>query len=245
MRQLVRDKVDLIVATCTPEAKAASAVTKTIPIIMTSTGDPVKAGLVQSFARPGGNITGTSTMSLTLSSKRVALLKEAFPAVSRMTVLWNPDRPDNAAELEVMQAAAIKLGLKLRSAQVRTLAELDTELDAIGWDGTQALLNAGDNLVSGSVRQIVARTAKLKMPALFEDRIYVEAGGLMSYGPDLRKLHRRAAEYVDKILKGARPGDLPIEQPTHFELVINRKAADALGIAIPRSVLLQADEVIA
>jgi len=143
-----------------------------------------------------------------------------------------------------MQEAAAQLGLKVQSDEVRTRDELAVKLDAIGWDGTQSLLNAGDTLVSGESRLIADRAAKLKIPTLFEDRYFVEMGGLMSYGPNFRKLHRRAADYVDKILKGAKPGDLAIEQPTNFELVINKRTAKALGMTIPTTVLLQADEVI-
>ena len=244
MEGLVRDKVDIIVAMCTPEALSAKKFTTTIPIIMAATGDPVKAGLVTNIAHPGGNITGVSAMSLPLSAKRVDLLKQAFPKLTQTTVLWNPTRPDNTPEVKTMQEAAAKLGLKFQSDEVRTRDELAIKLDAIGWDGTQSLLNSGDSLVSGESRAIAERANRLKIPALFEDRYYVEMGGLMSYGPNYRKLHRRAADYVDKILKGAKPGDLPIEQPTNFELVINKRAAKALGVTIPNSVLLQADEVI-
>jgi putative ABC transport system substrate-binding protein len=244
MEGLVRDKVDIIVAMCTPEALSAKKFTTTIPVIMAATGDPVKAGLVQSMSHPGGNITGISGMSLQLSAKRVDLLKQAFPKLTQTTVLWNPARPDNAPEVKAMQDAAAQLGLKFQSDEVRTRDELAVKLDAIGWDGTQSLLNSGDTLVSGEARMIAERAAKLRIPALFEDRYFVEMGGLMSYGPNFRKLHRRAADYVDKVLKGANPGDLAIEQPTNFELVINKRTAKALGVTIPTKVLLQADEVI-
>jgi putative ABC transport system substrate-binding protein len=244
MEGLVRDKVDLIVAMCTPEALSAKKFTSTIPVVMAATGDPVAAGLVESLARPGGNVTGVSSMSLPLSAKRVELLKQAFPKLTQTTVLWNPARPDNAPEVKTMQDAAARLGLKFQSDETRSHDELAVKLDAIGWDGTQSLLNAGDPLLGSETRLIAERAAKLKIPALFEDRYYVESGGLMSYGPDFRKMHQHAADYVDKILKGAKPGDLPIEQPTHFELVINKRAAKALGVTIPNSVLLQADEVI-
>jgi putative ABC transport system substrate-binding protein len=244
MEGLVRDKVDIIVAMCTPEALSAKKFTTTIPIIVTATGDPVKAGLVQSIAHPGGNITGVSAMSLPLSAKRVDFLKQAFPKLTQTTVLWNPARPDNTPEVNTMREAAARLGLKFQSDEVRSRDELAIKLDAIGWDGTQSLLNSGDSLVGSEARAIVDRAAKLKIPALFEDRTYVEMGGLMSYGPNLRNMHRRAADYVDKILKGAKPGDLPIEQPTNFELVINKRTAKALGFTIPNSVLVQANDVI-
>jgi len=244
MEGLVRDKVDIIVAMCTPEALSAKKFTSSIPVIMTATGDPVTAGLVTSMAHPGGNITGVSAMSLQLSAKRVDLLKQAFPKLTQTTVLWNPARPDNTPEVKAMQEAAAQLGLKFQSDEVRSRDELAVKLDAIGWDGTQSLLNSGDPLLGSESRVIAERAAKLKIPALFEDRYYVEMGGLMSYGPNFRMMHRRAADYVDKVLKGAKPGDLAIEQPTHFELVINKRAAKALGVTIPNSVLLQADEVI-
>ena len=244
MQELVRNKVDVIVAMCTPEAASAKKFTTTIPIVMASTGDPVKAGLVQSLSHPGGNITGLSAMSPPLSAKRVGLLKETFPKLTQITALWNPGRPDNVPEIKAMQEAAALLGIKFQSDEVRTRDELAIQLDAIGWDGTQSLLDASDPLIGSETRTIAERAAKLKLPTISGDRSYVVAGGLMSYGPDYRKLHRRAADYVDKILKGAKPGDLPIEQPTNFELVINKKAAIALGVTIPYSVLIRADEVI-
>ncbi len=244
MEELVRNKVNVIVAMCTPEAVSARKFTTTIPIVMASTGDPVNAGLVQSLAHPGGNITGLSAMSLPLSAKRVDLLKEAFPRLTQVTVLWNPERTDNVAEIKTMREAAARLGLKFQSDEVRTRDELTIALDAISWDGTQSLLDATDPLIGAEAPAIAKRAAKLKLPMLSLDRAYVGAGGLMSYGPDYRKLHRRAADYVDKILKGAKPGDMPIEQPTNFELVINKKVVDALGVTIPYSVLIQASEII-
>jgi len=244
MAGLVRDKVDIIVTMCTPETLSARRFTTTIPIVMAASGDPVKAGLVQSLAHPGGNVTGVSAMSLPLSAKRVDFLKQVFPKLTQTTVLWNPQRPDNGPEVKTMQEAATHLGLKFQSEEVRTSDELAIKLDAIGWDGTQSLLNSGDSLVAGSAHIIAERAAKMKIPAVYDDRIYVEMGGLMSYGPNMRNMHQRAAVYVDKILKGAKPGDLAIEQPTKFELVINKKTAKALGVTIPTKVLLQADEVI-
>lgn len=244
MRELVRSNVDVIVATCTPEAHSSRKFTNTIPVVLAATGDPVGAGLVQSLARPGGNITGVSSMSLPLSGRRVALLKEAFPRLTEATVLWNPVRKDNEPEVRVMQEAGERVGLKLQSVQVRSQEELLSQLDALGWGKAQAVLNAGDHLVTVMRRAIVERAAALRLPAMYEDRVFVESGGLMSYGPDLRKQHRRAADYVHRILKGANPAEMPIEQPTRFELVINQKAARALGVTIPRSVLLQADEVL-
>jgi putative ABC transport system substrate-binding protein len=211
---------------------------------MAATGDPVAAGLAQSLARPGGNITGVSAMSLPLSAKRLGLLKEMVPTLKQATVLWNPRRPDNVPEVAIMQQAATRAGIALRSAETRTRDELFAQLNALGTDGTQAILNSGDTLLTSERHAVVDRAAVLRLPALYEERVFVEAGGLMSYGPNYRNQHRRAAEYVDMILKGAKPADLPIEQPTRFELVVNKRTANALGLVIPRSVLLQADQVI-
>ncbi|HTR57937.1 MAG TPA: ABC transporter substrate-binding protein [Casimicrobiaceae bacterium] len=246
MRELVDRKVDVIVTACTPEARAAAKVTNTIPIVMAATGDPVSAGLATSFARPGGNVTGVSAMLLDSSAKRVGLLKEAFPKMSVATVLWNPARPDNKPEVAAMQDAARTLKVRLDSQEVRTPQELFDALDVLPTTGTQAILNAGDPLLSGEgqIEKIIAFANARRLPTLFESKVFVDAGGLMSFGPDFPALHRRAADYVDKILKGAKPGDLPIEQPTKFELVINMKTAKALGFTIPQSLLVQADEVI-
>jgi len=243
MRQLVDSKADVIVTACTPEAKAAAKLTSTIPIVMAATGDPVAAGLATSLARPGGNVTGVSAMMVDLSAKRLALLKEAFPKAANATVLWNPGRPDNKPEIVAMQAAAQTLNMRLESQEVRTPQEVSDALDVMP-TGTQAILNAGDTLLSNQGPKIVAFAAKRRLPTLFESRSFVDQGGLMSFGPNFPALHRRAADYVDKILKGARPGDLPIEQPSRFELVINQKTAKALGFTIPQSLLVRADDVI-
>src|SRR5947207_5041110 len=238
MDALVQSKVDVIVAMCTPEGLSAKKFTSTIPIVMAATGDPVTAGLAQSLARPGGNITGVSGLQLELSAKRVALLKETVPKLTQATALWNPARPENRLEVKAMQDAGAQLGVKVQSSEVRSRDELATQLDAIGWDGTQAILNSGDAILASQRRAIVDRAAKLRLPALCEDRIYVESGGLMSYGPNVRDMHWRVAHSVDKILKGAKPGDLPFEQVSRFELVVNQKTAKALGVTIPRTILL-------
>jgi putative ABC transport system substrate-binding protein len=243
MRELVDSRVDVIVAACTPEANAAVKVTQTIPIVMAATGDPVAAGLVKSFARPGGNVTGVSAMLLDLSAKRLALLKETFPNITVATVLWNPGRPDNKPEVAAMQSAARELNVRLDSQEVRTPQEVTDALDVMPAQ-TQAILNAGDTLLSNQSAKIVAFATKRRLPTLFENREFVDQGGLMSFGPDFPSLHRRAADYVDKILKGAKPGDLPIEQPTKFQLVINLKTAKALGFTIPESVLVRADDFV-
>jgi len=244
MRELVETKVDLIVAACTPEAKAAQKATSTIPVVVAATGDPVKSGLVASWARPGGNITGVSASWLELSAKRMQVLNEVAPKAKRAGVLWNPIRGDNAIEVEVMQDAARQLGIELQSHQVRDRDEIDVTLDAMTKNGTQALTQAGDPVMYIYARHLVDFAAERRIPAVYDNRFFVDEGGLMSYGPNLPELHRRAADYVDKILKGAKPADLPFQQPSKFELVVNLNAAKALGIEIPKSLLLRADDVI-
>jgi putative ABC transport system substrate-binding protein len=244
MRELVETKVDLIVAACTPEAKAAKQATTTIPVVVAATGDPVKSGLVASWARPGGNITGVSASWLDLSAKRMEVLNEVAPKVKRAAVLWNPIRGDNAFEVEVMQATARKLGMDLASHQVRDRDEIEVTLETMAKDGTQAVTETGDPVMFTYSRHLIDFADRVRVPAIYDNRFFVDQGGLMSYGPNLPTLHRRAADYVDKILKGAKPGDLPFEQPSKFELVINLKAANALGLKIPQAMLVRADEVI-
>jgi putative ABC transport system substrate-binding protein len=244
MRELVDSKIDVIVAVCTPEAIAAKKATTAIPIVVAATGDPVRSGLVASFARPGGNITGVSSALLDLSAKRMEVLKEVAPGVTRATVLWNPVRADNAVEVEVMQEAAGKLGMQLQSQQVRDLDELEIALDAMTKDRTQGITESGDPFIYNHAPRLIEFATRMRLPAVYDNRSFVDAGGLMSYGPNLPILHRRAADYVDKILKGARPADIPFEQPTKFELVINLKSAKALGLTVPQTLLLRADEVI-
>jgi len=243
-KSVVDSKVDVIVAACSPEGKAASRHTSTIPIVMAATGDAVSAGLVSSLARPGGNITGVSAMLLEGSAKRLALLKEAFPRITRATIIWNPDRPDNKQEVKVMQDAAHALAITLESLQVRTRTELADALDLLPTTRTEALMNAGDSLVGGAqIAPIVAVGNAMRVPSVYEEREWAKAGGVMSFGPNFPALHARAAEYVDKILRGARPGDLPVEQPSRFEFVVNLRTAKAMGWTIPSSLLARADEV--
>lgn len=244
MRELVDSKVDLILAVCTPEAKAAMKVTTTIPVVVAATGDAVKAGLVESLAKPGGNVTGVSNQLLELSGKRIQMLKEVVPSLKRATILWNPVRGDNRLEAEAMQAAARDLGVQLDSKQVRDAGEFDAALAAMSRDGTQAFTESGDTLMSSETHRLIDFSVKNRMPAIYDDRGYADAGGLMSYGPNLPDSHRLAAEYVDKILKGANPANLPMQQATRFELVINMKTARALGLTIPQQLLQRADEVI-
>jgi len=244
MQSLADSKVDVILAVCTPETKAAMRATSTIPIVVAATGDAVKSGLVKSYSRPGGNVTGVSGQLLELSAKRMEMLKETFPTVRNVTALWNPARGDNAAEVESMKGTAVALGIVLDSQQVRDPQELDVVLSTMARGPGRALTDSGDSMLSSQHDAIVKFAAANKIPAIYDDREYVDAGGLMSYGPNLSSQHRRAAEYVDKILRGAKPADLPMQQPTKFELVINVKTAKALGLTVPQSLLLRADDVI-
>ena len=243
--ELVRLRVDLIVVPSTPTALAAKNATKTIPLVTVAGGDPVGLGLVASLARPGGNITGsTSTVAREIAGKQLALLKETAPKVSRMAVLWNPTTPGNALALREAEIAARGLGLELQLLEARSLNDFDDAFAAMTTKRAGALLVLGDVMFVTHRIRLADLAAKNRLPAMYVQREYVEDGGLMSYGPMFSELFRRAATYVDKILKGAKPADLPIEQPTKFELVINLKTAKVLGLTIPESLLVRADEVI-
>jgi putative tryptophan/tyrosine transport system substrate-binding protein len=244
MEELVRSKVDVIVAMCTPEATAARKATATIPIVVTAAGDLVKAGLVTSFAQPGGNITGFTLLTREAGYKRLEFLNQWFPKVKRATVIWNPARPENAVEVADMQAAAKSLGITLQSQQVRTQVELDTVLEMLSVDGSQAILNAGDHMIARNAQAIVRRAAQLGIPGLYTEPVFPRAGGLMSYGADSEVQQRRAAEYVDRILKGEKPGAMPIEQAMRWKFVVNRAVARAQGWRIPDTIMLRVDQVI-
>jgi len=243
--ELVRMKVDVIVAVSAPCVLAAKEATRTIPIVMPLSSDPVGDGLVASLARPGGNITGLSLMTPDVGARRLQLLKEVFPKLSRpVAVLWNPDYVGMAARFRQAERVAPSVGMGVVSVEVRDSRELERALAAMDRDRPEALVLLADPLTLSQRLRIVEFTTAERIPAMYEVSQFVEAGGLMSYGPDVNAVVRRSAIYVDKILKGAKPGDLPIEQPTKFELVINLKTASALGIAIPQAVLVQADRVI-
>ena len=242
---LARLAVDVIVASNTPAALAARNATGTIPIVLVTSGDPVGSGLVASLARPGGNVTGLSLFStLAMSGKQLELLKQAFPTVSHVAVLANPANPPTAGLLTETELAARPLGLRLRVGPVREPKEFDDAFAMMKNERVPALLVIADPLVNDHRGRIVAFAATNRLPAIYPYRTFVDAGGLMSYGVDLSDLSRRAATYVDRILKGAKPAELPIEQPTKFELVINLKTAKALGLTIPPSLLQRADQVI-
>jgi putative ABC transport system substrate-binding protein len=242
--ELVRLKVDVIVAGPPPAPEAAKQATSTIPIVFAVTGDPVAEGLVASIARPGGNLTGLAAMSPELVGKQLELLKEVVPRVSRVAVLQNPGNQGHPPTLPQAEDAARVLRVQLHILKASSPAEIDSTFAAMTVQRAGGVLVLRDPLFNAQRTQIAALAAKGRLPAIYGNREFVEAGGLMSYGASLVDLWRRAATYVDKILKGAKPADLPVEQPTKFELVINMKTAKALGLTIPRSVLSLADEVI-
>ncbi|MGE5306109.1 MAG: ABC transporter substrate-binding protein [Alphaproteobacteria bacterium] len=239
---LVRLKVDVIVALDPPAARAAMGATKTIPIVMRSTADPVQAGFVASLARPGGNITGVTSISADLYGKRLELLKEIILRLSRVAVLRNPGRSNS--DFKAMQSTARALDLQLQSLEVRGPNDFENAFRAAAKARAQALITIRTPIINDQRKQIADLAIKSRLPAIYDDRAYIDAGGLMSYGTNLRDLYRHGAVFVDKILKGANPADLPVEQPTKFELVINLKAAKQIGLTIPPNVLARADRVI-
>jgi putative ABC transport system substrate-binding protein len=242
--ELVRLKVDVIVTGSPPAAAAAKKATSTIPIVMMMSADPVASGLVPSLSRPGGNLTGLTFLAVELGAKRLELLKEAVPAASRVAIPLDPSFSESRLAVKPLEKAAQALGVRLRVHEVREASELDEVFAAIAAERAEALLVQTDPLLYLRRRRVVELVEKVRLPAMYALREYVEAGGLMFYGANIPDMHRRAATYVDKILKGARPGDLPIEQATNFELMINLRTARALGITIPNSVLARADKVI-
>jgi putative ABC transport system substrate-binding protein len=243
-QELVKLKVDVMVVGSTEAAAAAKAATSTIPLIVTAAGDPVYAGLVKSYARPGGNVTGLSFISPELGAKRIELVKEILPKTRRIAVIWNARDPIADREWDQAREAGRKLGLEIDPEPMRDTADLARTLDALPRERPDALLVIVDARMVG-FRKIIADAAiKARVPCVAGWSGYVQSGALASYAPDFRALWHRAAYYVDRILKGAKPQDLPVEQPSKFELVVNVKTAAAIGIAIPKAVLLRADEVI-
>ena len=241
--ELVRLKVDVIM-TGGPGASAAKDATKTIPIVITDVGDPVGVGLVASLAHPGGNVTGWSTLAKELSGKQLELFKEAFPKISLVAVLWDPTNPSNALSLGETKVAAAALRVTLQPLEVRGPDDFETAFSAIKRERASALMVLRNPVTITHRTRIMDFAAKSRLPAMYSDSEFTDAGGLMSYGSNRLDLYRRAATYVDKILKGAKPADLPVEQPTKFELVINLKTAKQIGLAIPPNVLARADKVI-
>ena len=244
-RELVGRKVDVIVASTDEPITAARRETRTIPIVMVNSIDPVGTGLVASLARPGGNVTGLANVSADLSGKRLELLREVVPGLSRVALVWNPDARGTVLDYKESEAAAGLLHMKLLSVEVASPTDLDEALSTVTREHAQAILVLPGNPVAFSKRAEIAGFArKNHLPSMYGLREYVEAGGLVSYGPNTPDIYRRAAGYVDKILKGAKPAELPVERPTRFELLINLKTAKALGLTMQRSLLERADQLI-
>jgi len=241
---LVRLKVDVIVASVTSDALAAQKATRAIPIVMAVAGDPVASGLVESLAQPGGNITGLSQMNVELVGKRLELLKEMIPKLSRVAVLWNPQNTASTLNWKEIQLPARQLGIRLNSMEVRSPNDFDKAFEDATRARAGALFILPDTAIPTNLKRIAGLATRTRLPSIFHFSEFADAGGLVTYGVDRADMYRRAATFVDKILKGAKPGDLPIDRATKFELVINMKTAKALGITIPQSVLLRADRVI-
>jgi putative tryptophan/tyrosine transport system substrate-binding protein len=242
--ELVRLKVDVIVTASDVGIAAVKQQTETIPIVMANSTDPVGTGFVASLARPGGNVTGLSNISPELSAKRLELLKEAVPGLSRVAIMWSPDVRGAVLDYKETENAARSLRLQLQSAEVSRADDFSRAFSALTIRRAEALIVAGSALTYINRGQIASLAQKNRLPSMSTQREFAYAGGLITYGPNLAEQWRRAATYVDKILKGAKPGDLPVEQPTKFELVINLKTAKALGLTIPPSLLRRADQVI-
>src|SRR5262245_59466232 len=237
-------KVDILVVSGSPSTLAAKNATKTIPIVMANATDPVGIGLVASLAHPGGNVTGLSNVGSDLGGKQLELLKEAFPKVSRVAVIWDSAAPGNVLWLGEMKVAAQALRITLQPVDVHGPNGFEDVLSAIKKEHASALSALRNAITSNYRRRIVDFAAKSKLPAMYPDSEFVEAGGLMSYGPDFADLYRRAATYVDKILKGAKPADLPVEQPMKFDFVVNLKTTKEIGLTIPPEVLARANRLI-
>jgi putative ABC transport system substrate-binding protein len=242
--ELLRIRPDVLVTSGSESILTLKRATGEVPIIMATVMDPVALGLAASLAKPGGNLTGLAILSLELTSKRLQLLKETVPRLSRVAVLWNPANPGNVLMLKEVETASRILGLRWQGVGVRRPEELAGAFEAILGAQSNGILAIEDSMLVSHRSRIVESVERTRLPAMYAFRQFVDAGGLMSYGPNLSESFRRAAVYVDKILKGARAADLPVEQPTKFELVINLKTAKALGLTIPPSLLARADQVI-
>jgi putative tryptophan/tyrosine transport system substrate-binding protein len=240
--ELVTMKVDVIVARGSPATQSAKNATRTIPVVMAPVGDPLL--FVASLARPGGNLTGLSSFTLGTEAKRLGLLRELLPGSKRIAVFTNLDNPTSRSQWKEIETAAPSMGVKVQLFDVRNPEDLEPAFAAASQQHADGLIVGQDGLFIAYRKQLAELTAKYRLPAIYKSMEPVEAGGLMAYGPNYPDLSRRAAVYVDKIFKGANPGDLPIEQPTRFELIINLKTAKALGITIPPPLLLRADEVV-
>jgi putative ABC transport system substrate-binding protein len=241
--ELVRRKVDIIFAAGAPAGRAAKKATSTIPIIFVGSTDPVASGLVASLARPGGNVTGFSTGAQGLYGKRLEIIKETVPRITRVGVLWNPIDPSTALFKEI-RAVGQELGVQIQSFEVRSPSDIDRAFEAAIKAQVGALVIAQQSPMNGNQKHIVELAAKRRLPTIYPDSDWIQAGGLMSYGPDSADIYRRAAVYVDKVLKGRPPSDLPVQQPIKYDLMINLKTAKTLGLTIPPVVLMRAERVI-
>jgi len=241
---LIQSRVDVIVLDSTVATEASKRSTSTIPIVMALVTDPVGSGLVENLAHPGGNVTGLSVMTMELNSKRLQLLKEVTPQLTRAAVLWNPDHPSHSKVVEDLKVVARSLSIKLSPVGLRTPEQFAQAFSEVSQAQAQALYVVEDPIFFAHRVSLLQLASAARLPTIHELRRFPEAGALMSYGPDLHDLFRRSAIYVDRIFKGAKPADLPVEQPTKFELVINLKTATALGLEVPPTLLAIADEVI-
>jgi putative tryptophan/tyrosine transport system substrate-binding protein len=242
--ELVRLKVDVIVTGGNSATQAVKRASSTIPIVMTQVSEPVRDGFVESFARPGRNITGLTHMNTELAGKRLELLKDSVPKTSRVAVLWNPANPAQPFNFKEIETAAKALAVSIRSLPVRVPEDFDGAFEAAVKGRVDSIFVSSDGIINSHRKEVVNRIAKNRLPAMYTEPEWADTGGLMVYGPSNTDLYRRAATYVDKILKGIKPTELPIEQPTKFELIINLKAAQQIGLTIPPNVLARADKVI-
>jgi putative ABC transport system substrate-binding protein len=243
-RDLVSLKPDVIFVPLRPALPTLKEATTTIPVVFVSLGDPVAEGWVASLAKPGANLTGVAGLSSELAGKRLELLRELVPSLSKVAVLWNPANSAEAAAVKATETAALSLGIFLVIERASNSSEIERAIAAVTQSGANAIVVLPDPMFLANRAQLVNLVRKARLPAIYMETGFVAAGGLISYGPNLTEMFHRAAAYVDKILKGAKPGDLPVEQPTKFELAINLKAATAIGITTPRSILFRADDVI-
>ena len=244
VRELLAIPVEIIVTAGTPAAQAVQSVSRTIPLVMVAVGDPVGTHLVESLAHPGGNATGLTSIAPDLEGKRLELLTAVAPGLSRVAVLWNPDNAFHVGSERQVHAAAKVLHLDVTSTAIRSVADFDRAFAAIASSGAGAMTVLADRVFLHNRTRIVDFARTRKLPAVYPYRELVDAGGLMSFGPDYGEMHHRAANYVDRILRGAKPADLPIEQPKSFNLVVNLKAAREIGVSVPRGVMLRASEVL-
>ena len=243
-QRLVSQKVDIIFSYGITATIAASKATSTIPIIMFMGADPVQLGIAKSLSRPGRNVTGIASINTEIAGKRLELLKEAVPGIRRIALVFNPGSSGDVAYRQSSEVAAQRLKLEVRTAEVRSPDEIETNIPAIAKLSVSAIAFAGSSLLNAHQKRVVTAVSKTRLPAVYASAGFAEAGGLMSYAADTAEGFRRAAYYVDKILKGGKPEDLPMEQPTQFELIVNVRAAKAIGLSIPQSILLRADKVI-